>query len=259
MAGLGWPFPGRAARWARTPPPPRTGLQASAAGSASAAGPGRCRVHTWGPGLPAPSTPGGRPPAALGRTPPAGPRRAPRSPSCSPGARGAGIWPSAPAMGCSAPEGSPPARTGQEGVSGAPSTQCPPTLAPPRCSWATPQAKSLLPPCTPSHQLERPRQGLGLQHLGQQHVLGLTQGCGQTVQLWLQEGQLGEPHPSPCTSPGAPHQPAPPAGRRQAWPARLPASCSGAPGTQGRRLPDRSEAPPARSTGPAPAGGTGGQ
>lgn len=248
--------PQLAARWVRATP--RTGLQASAAGSASAAGPGRRRVHTWGPGLPAPSTPGGRPPAALGHTPPAGPRRVPQSPSCSPGAQMAGIWPPAPAMGCSAPEGSPPAMTGQEGVSGTPKHPVPTHTGPSQMLLGHTTGPAP-PPATPSHQLDPLRQGPGLQCLGQQHMLGLAQGCGQTMQQRLWKASRGSSIPAPRTSPRAPHQPVLPAGRRRAQPAPPPASRSGAPGTRGRRPPDRAEAPPARSTGPAPAGDTGGQ
>lgn len=78
------------------------------------------------------------------------------------------------------------------------SIQCPPTLAPPRCCWATPQAKPLLPPRTPSHQLDPLRQGPGLQCLGQQHMLGLAQGCGQTMQQRLWKASRGAPSQPPA-------------------------------------------------------------
>lgn len=97
-------------------------MPSSRGSSAPTAATGRHRVHMCGLGPPVPRTPGGRPPAALGHTPPAGPRRAPLSPSCSPGTWAAGIWPCVPARGCSAPEGSPPVRTGWE----VDSAGCPP-------------------------------------------------------------------------------------------------------------------------------------
>lgn len=170
------------------------GLQASTAAAGVAAGPSRRRAHTCISRPPAPSTPGGRPPAALGHTPPARPRRVPASPSCSPGAQMAGTRPCALSTGCSAPKGSAPARTGWAVVSGGPRQPVP---TPPPARWA--QAPPLPTPPAPSHQLDQLQHGPGLQHLGQQHVLGFTQFWGDTL------GQRGSGRPRWESPPPCPH------------------------------------------------------
>lgn len=178
--------------------PRRVGPQASRVGSALTAEPDRHRAHKYSPGPPASSTPGGRPSAAPDHTPPTGPRWAPPSPSCCPGAQAAGTRPCSPSMGRSAPKGSPPARTGWHVVSGAPRHPTPTHSTPSqRCPVSIPQGPPLPPPPAPSHQLKRLHQGPGLQHLGQQHMLGFTQCWGETLGK-RSSGRPSWASPYPC-------------------------------------------------------------